>query len=140
MQIDIQGAAPMLPLSPELGFIVGQTLFIVLAFSIVTFVTVSIRRHMIRQYSQLKDHNDSLLEQLHRLQQNFEILRVGFTEIHVQLQQRHSPPAASANPPTYPIAIRLARSGASPEEIMQSCGITRREAELLKRLHGALNS
>lgn len=37
----------------------------------------------------------------------------------------------------YEVAIRLARSGASAEELMASSGATRAEAELLCRLHGA---
>jgi hypothetical protein len=36
----------------------------------------------------------------------------------------------------YEIAIRLARSGASVDELMASSGATRAEAELLRRLHG----
>ncbi len=41
--------------------------------------------------------------------------------------------AASAN---YQVAIRLARSGASAEELMSSCGLSRQEADLVARLHG----
>lgn len=37
----------------------------------------------------------------------------------------------------YEIAIRLARSGASVDELMASSGATRAEAELLRRLHGS---
>jgi Protein of unknown function (DUF2802) len=36
----------------------------------------------------------------------------------------------------YEMAIRLARSGATVEELMASSGATRSEAELLRRLHG----
>jgi hypothetical protein len=45
----------------------------------------------------------------------------------------HSP--ASANTRGYETAIRMARSGASVEEIVASCGTTRAEAKLLRRLH-----
>jgi len=38
------------------------------------------------------------------------------------------------------MAIRLARSGASREELMQSCGLSQGEAELVQRLHGAGSS
>ena len=37
----------------------------------------------------------------------------------------------------YEMAIRMARSGASIEEIVASCGTTRSEARLLRRLHCA---
>jgi len=35
----------------------------------------------------------------------------------------------------YETAIRMARSGASVDEIVASCGTTRAEAKLLRRLH-----
>jgi hypothetical protein len=37
----------------------------------------------------------------------------------------------------YDLAARLAKNGAAIEEIVNSCGITRHEAELLSRLHAA---
>jgi Protein of unknown function (DUF2802) len=39
--------------------------------------------------------------------------------------------------PSYETAKRLARSGASVEEIVASCGVAGTEARLLHRLHGA---
>ena len=44
-------------------------------------------------------------------------------------------PAASG----YDVGMRLARSGASPEEISATSGVTRQEALLLARLHGPEN-
>ena len=41
----------------------------------------------------------------------------------------------SANTRGYETAIRMARSGATVEEIVASCGTTRAEAKLLRRLH-----
>jgi hypothetical protein len=47
------------------------------------------------------------------------------------------PPVAVAGAQRgYDLAARLARNGSSVEELIQSCGITRHEAELLTRLHG----
>jgi len=43
--------------------------------------------------------------------------------------------ASSVNTRGYETAIRMARSGASVEEIVASCGTTRAEAKLLRRLH-----
>jgi hypothetical protein len=43
-----------------------------------------------------------------------------------------SPPPAARG---YEVAARLARSGASCEELMSSCGLSRHESELLLRLH-----
>jgi len=43
---------------------------------------------------------------------------------------------ATAAPRGYEVAARLARSGASVDELMTSCGLSRHEAALLLRLHG----
>ncbi len=48
----------------------------------------------------------------------------------------HAPVPAPATRSSYEIAIRLARGGASVEELLATCGMTRTEAELLHRLHG----
>lgn len=45
-------------------------------------------------------------------------------------------PAAPVAARSYDIALRLARSGASREELMSNCGMSRHEAELAVRLHG----
>jgi hypothetical protein len=49
--------------------------------------------------------------------------------------QVQAPAPASVNTRGYETAIRMARGGASVEEIVASCGTTRAEAKLLRRLH-----
>lgn len=51
-------------------------------------------------------------------------------------QRSAPPPAMPAATRSYDIALRLARSGASREELMSSCGMSRHEADLAVRLHG----
>jgi hypothetical protein len=46
-------------------------------------------------------------------------------------------PSASSNGRGYEMAIRMARGGATIDEIVESCGTTRSEARLLQRLHCA---
>ena len=49
--------------------------------------------------------------------------------------------AASAGAPRgYELALRLARNGATLDEIAESSGVTRQEAQLLVRLHGPKRS
>lgn len=45
--------------------------------------------------------------------------------------------AAASEPAArgYQLALQLARSGAQPEDIVKSCGVTRHEAQLLSQLH-----
>jgi uncharacterized coiled-coil protein SlyX len=51
-----------------------------------------------------------------------------------------SPPRSAPAKGGYEMAIRLARSGATVEELVASSGATRSEAELLRRLHGGEQS
>lgn len=44
--------------------------------------------------------------------------------------------AASSAPRGYELALRLARTGATIDEITETSGVTRHEAQLLARLHG----
>jgi hypothetical protein len=46
-------------------------------------------------------------------------------------------PRRHTGAPSYDTAKRLARSGASVEEIVATCGVAGTEARLLRRLHGA---
>jgi hypothetical protein len=48
---------------------------------------------------------------------------------------RPAPASAGSNTRGYETAIRMARGGSSVEEIVASCGTTRAEAKLLRRLH-----
>lgn len=46
----------------------------------------------------------------------------------------------NAAPRGYEVAARLARNGASAEELMHTCALSRHEAELLVRLHAGMKS
>ena len=46
----------------------------------------------------------------------------------------------NAAPRGYEVAARLARNGASAEELMNTCALSRNEAELLVRLHAGMKS
>jgi hypothetical protein len=52
---------------------------------------------------------------------------------------RPTQPDSSA-PRAYEVAARLARSGASCDELMSACGLSRHEAGLLLRLHPQVNA
>jgi hypothetical protein len=60
--------------------------------------------------------------------------RISALAAHLDEHARASQGAASAS---YNVAIRLARSGASRQDLITTCGVTQQEADLLLRLHGA---
>ncbi len=45
-----------------------------------------------------------------------------------------------AAPTSYNVAIRMARNGASRQDLMTTCGVTQQEADLVLRLHAASQS
>jgi hypothetical protein len=69
--------------------------------------------------------------------------RVQGLETPPQTHARPAPPEirapalSNAAPRGYEVAARLARGGATCEELISSCGLSRHEAELLIRLHKA---
>jgi hypothetical protein len=75
---------------------------------------------------------------------SIEALGTQLTQLQTQAQAkaqiptpapRPAPSASSGNTRGYETAIRMARGGSSVEEIVASCGTTRAEAKLLRRLH-----
>lgn len=54
----------------------------------------------------------------------------------VQTHLRLAKAAGAGHTTGYDVAIRLARNGASTEEVVASSGVSRQEAQLLARLHG----
>jgi hypothetical protein len=58
----------------------------------------------------------------------------------LRIDGRHATTAMRGGRAGYELAIRLANSGASIDELCASCGMTRAEADLLVRLHRAGNS
>ena len=59
------------------------------------------------------------------------------TEPKVEAEPRPAPRRDSSGGRSYETAKRLARSGATVEEIVATCGVAGTEARLLRRLHGA---
>ena len=55
-----------------------------------------------------------------------------------EMEARLAPAGAAGAQRGYDVAARLARNGASIDELVDSCGVTRHEAELLVRLQNAL--
>jgi Flp pilus assembly protein TadB len=90
-----------------------------------------------RQSEQMQAQHRALLEQLAQICARVDSTDRQVRQLGEQLEQSaaraaSTPRAASG----YQIAIRLARSGASAEELAGGCGLTRAEADLVRRLHG----
>ena len=66
------------------------------------------------------------------------LFRIGGLE--TKLEARAQVATQAPAPRGYDLALRLARNGSSVDEILETSGVTRREAELLARLHGPRRS
>jgi hypothetical protein len=133
-----------------------RTLLLLGAFAGFAWALVSARRQAAEAHAQLAARLETALGEIRRLSGqviviggSIESLSTRLIEAQAQAQakaqalaqtqaQATAPrPASSAGANTrgYETAIRMARSGSSVEEIVASCGTTRAEAKLLRRLH-----
>lgn len=94
--------------------------------------------HMQRVFEQV----DLSLGELRDLQTTIVAMesQLAYVVERAEAEARRTPAPTVAAPRGYDIAARLAKNGASGDELVASCGITRHEAELLVRLHGKQTS
>src|SRR3569833_3075747 len=122
--------------SVELMLLVGRAVFLVFSFVLATIAFVRWRRATLAQTEIVLANHTVLLGRLADLE-----ARVDATNVTVsQLLERIRRPQQVASPtpvatPGYEIALRLAKSGASRDELISGCGLSASEAELVNRLH-----
>jgi hypothetical protein len=121
---------------------------LLLAFAGFTWALVAARRDSALHFSRLSAQHDQALNEIHRLGEKLTELAGQVHELSLPspMVSRPAPAAAPVAPPPsvtpsgargYEMAIRMARGGAGIDEIVASCGTTRSEARLLRRLHCA---
>jgi hypothetical protein len=117
---------------------VARAAFIVLACVFAAIAFTRWRRAAAQDAERISNQLSAVTERLAEIEAGLALLDSRISEINRTVETPHKAPAlpASNASPSYPIAIRLARNGASLEELMESCGLARQEAELVKRLHG----
>jgi hypothetical protein len=75
-----------------------------------------------------------LAEQLEQLQGALAAADARVAALAARLDE-HSRSTQGGSSTSYNVAIRMARSGASRQELMSTCGVTQQEADLVLRLH-----
>ena len=131
--------------NPDTWWLVLRTLVLLGAFGAFARALLVARRDTAIQFAQLTQQHAHALAQIRQLS-----AQLGEIQAQVHDLSLPSPmvtprpaappppaPVASPSPPTrgYDMAIRMARSGASVDEIATSCGMPRAEARLLRSLH-----
>lgn len=119
----------------------GCGALMVCAFALAAVTFDGWRRATRRQSQHIFSHSESLLAQLTALDTRVSAAATAIRRLDERMERHGQQPGAQARSPApaagYQIAIRLARGGASRDELMSSCGLSVGEADLVRRLHGA---
>jgi hypothetical protein len=87
-----------------------------------------LQQQLERAFGELRSLHETVIVMSARIEAMSERAEVG---------ARLAPASVTAPQRGYDMATRLAKNGADVDELIANCGITRHEAELLVRLHGA---
>jgi Protein of unknown function (DUF2802) len=121
--------------SIEFIFVVGRAVFLLFSFVVAAFAFNAWRRATQLQTERVISQTNTVLQRLASLEARVDATKITLSELGDRLER----PAAMANntaSASYQMAIRLAKGGASREELMAGCGLSLAEAELVQRLHG----
>jgi alkylation response protein AidB-like acyl-CoA dehydrogenase len=122
--------------SIEFLLIAGRALFLVFSFVIAAISFTAWRRATRRQTAEVLSQTQLVLQRLAELEARLDATRNSIAKLGECLEHSVQTALPQAPSPGYQIAIRLARGGASREELVSGCGLTLAEAELIRRLHG----
>ncbi len=124
--------------SVDMLLIAGRAVFLVFSFTLATVVFIRWRRAIEVQTQVVLANHDIVLQRLADLEARVAATHICVSNLgeRIQRPQQSAAPAAAPAPGAgYQIAIRLAKGGASREELVAGCGLSTHEAELVHRLH-----
>jgi len=121
--------------SVEFLLLAGRAVFLLFSFIVAAITFTSWRRATRAQTEQVLSQTNTVLQRLAALEAHMNATKVTLSQLGERLERPATPAVASPSP-GYQMAIRLAKGGASREELMAGCGLSLAEAELVQRLHG----
>ena len=121
--------------SVDVLLLAGRTAFLVFSFVIAAISFTAWRRATRQQTEEVLAQSQSLLQRLAALETRLDDTAVVVARIDERSERQMQLSGTATG--GYQIAIRLARGGASREELVSRCGLSFGEAELVRRLHGA---
>ena len=122
--------------SIELLLIAGRAVFLLFSFALAAVALTRWRRAAQAQTAQLQANHEVVLQRLADLEARIAATNVAVSQLGERMERPQPLTAApAASSPGYQIAIRLAKGGASREELVSKCGLSSHEAELVHRLH-----
>jgi hypothetical protein len=120
----------------DIVLLAGRAVFLVFCFAVAAIAFTRWRRSAETTSERFMERTALLLERLSGLEQQIAATNARLDQLQEGLASTLNRPAATNAPAaSYQIAIRLARTGSRCEELIESCGLTRQEAELVLRLH-----
>ena len=123
--------------SLDILLLTGRAVFLLFSFICATLAFTAWRRATHAQTQQVLEQSRLVLQRLAQIEARVDATKLSVAELGERVDRPQQPPQTAATvTPGYQVAIRLARSGASREELMSGCGLSRGEAELVHRLHG----
>ena len=122
--------------SLDILLIAGRAVFLVFSFVVAAAAFTAWRRATLAQTQHLLTHTDLVLQRLAHLEARVDATKLSVSELGTRVERPAQDPMAPVTiAPGYQMAIRLAKGGASREELMSGCGVSVSEADLLQRLH-----
>lgn len=126
--------------SVEMMLIAGRAVFLLFSFVLAAVAFTRWRRSAEVQTDQMLAQHEIVLHRLADLEARLDATNVAISRLSERIDRPQQPASPTASPaaavaPGYQIAIRLARGGASLDELVCGCGLSTQEAELVYRLH-----
>jgi outer membrane murein-binding lipoprotein Lpp len=103
---------------------------------IAAFCSARLKRSAAAHSLEILSRSAQLAEQITQLAEALAAADARVAALAERLDEQ-SRSTQGAAPTSYNVAIRLARSGASRQELITTCGVTQQEADLVLRLHAA---
>jgi alkylation response protein AidB-like acyl-CoA dehydrogenase len=122
--------------SVEMLLIAARAVFLLFSFALAAVAFTRWRRAAQAHTAQLQANHQVVLLRLADLEARVAATNVAVSRLGERVERPQQLAAAPAAPaPGYQIAIRLAKGGASLDELISGCGLSIHEAELVHRLH-----
>src|SRR6201986_4811540 len=113
--------------SVEFLFVAGRAVFLLFSFVVAAFAFNAWRRATQAQTDRVIDQTNTVLQRLASLEARVDATKITLSQLGERLERPQVTPSAGASP-GYQMAIRLAKSGASREDLMAGCGLSLAEA------------
>ena len=125
--------------SLEMMLIAGRALLLIGAFWVFALAFTRWRREAQESTHLLHTQLERSFAEVRSLHETVAVMnaRLEAMSERAEVGARLAPAGASGSQRGYDLAARLAKNGSNIEDLIESCGLTRHEAELLTRLHGA---